>query len=169
MAAVDAPTGTAPPDVASDLRALSERYAAAVDRRDADLFVAGFAPDAALVVHRPGEAPERGARLTGHAELRSVTDNLGRYARTMHFLGQSVYDVHGDGDEATGEVYCVAHHLRHREDGATDGVMYIRYHDRYRHTRDGWAFAARHVWCDWTETRPVGGAPASTAPSGTPA
>ena len=67
-------------------------------------------------------------------------------------LGQSTYAI-GDG-EATGEVYCVAHHLTPDAHGGTNYVMYIRYEDTYRPDADGvWKFAQRRLRVDWTETR----------------
>jgi ketosteroid isomerase-like protein len=38
-----------------------------------------------------------------------VFDDLNRYEATTHFNGQSTIDL--DGDRATGESYCLAHHL----------------------------------------------------------
>jgi SnoaL-like domain len=79
-----------------------------------------------------------------------------RYPKTYHVLGQSTYEI--DGDVATGEVYCMAHHLT-PDPGAdppagTNYVMFIRYDDEYRAGADGeWRIADRRVLIDWTETR----------------
>ena len=43
--------------------------------------------------------------------------DLNQYAATMHFNGQST--IYLDGDRATGESYCLAHHLTVTEDGHT--------------------------------------------------
>lgn len=136
-----------------ELRALSVRYACGVDRRDPDLFVSAFCDDAVLIVHRPGEDPAAGARRSGTADLRQVTEFIKRYTATLHVVGQSLYEV--DGDTASGEVYCVAHHIRRREAGGgdTDHIMYIRYRDVYARRPDAtWGIAERQLWCDWTET-----------------
>lgn len=137
-----------------ELHAVAVRYACGVDRRDPDLFVSAFCEDALLVVHRPGEDPGAGARRSGTAELRDVTEMIKRYTATVHLVGQGLYEV--DGDRASGEVYCIAHHIRRRGGEGTDYVMFIRYRDRYARRPDGtWGIAERHLWCDWTETRHI--------------
>jgi ketosteroid isomerase-like protein len=132
------------------LRDLAERYASGVDLRDADLYVSAFLPDATLFVHDTrGEVT--GTRV-GHAELAKIPTLIKAYDKTFHFLGQSRYEIHGD--EATGEVYCMAHHLSPDRHGGTNFVMYMRYQDTYR--RDGtgtWKIAVRHATSDWTDVR----------------
>jgi ketosteroid isomerase-like protein len=130
---------------------LSVGYASAVDRRDGDALVAVFTPEATVtVVPEPGsERPER--QMAGTAEIAQIAVSIARYERTFHFLGQSSYDV-GPGS-ATGEVYCVAHHLKEGQ----NLVMYIRYADKYRQQTDGsWLICDRRVVVDWSERRPVG-------------
>ena len=134
-----------------ELRSLAERYAQGVDRRDVDTFVALFHDDAAIVIHDPSESTDP-RELRGIERLAKVPDAIQRYPKTFHLLGQSTYDI-GDG-EATGEVYCIAHHLTPDVHGGTNYVMYIRYEDTYRPDADGvWKFAQRRLRVDWTETR----------------
>ncbi|MHB1583808.1 MAG: nuclear transport factor 2 family protein [Acidimicrobiales bacterium] len=135
------------------LRELAVRYARAVDRRDVDTFLAVFEPDAVVVVRRPSPT-DRPSEIRGHDRLARIPEVIARYARTFHFLGQSSYrDL---GDEAEGEVYCIAHHLDVSAEAATDLVMFIRYEDRYARHRDGtWRIRRREVLVDWTETRPA--------------
>jgi SnoaL-like domain len=134
-----------------ELRSLAERYAQGVDRRDVDTFVALFHDDAAIVIHDPSESTDP-RELRGIERLAKVPDAIQRYPKTFHLLGQSTYDI-GDG-EATGEVYCIAHHLTPDVHGGTNYVMYIRYEDTYRPDAAGvWKFAQRRLRVDWTETR----------------
>jgi hypothetical protein len=142
-----------PVDVAHALFELSRVYASAADQRDRDRFLGVFAPDARLTVCRPG--PDAVPRtITGHDELASIPTSLARFERTFHLLGQAGYE--GEGDRATGEVYCVAHHLTRDAAGTTDTVMFIRYADEYRADASGaWRIADRRVQIDWTETRPA--------------
>jgi hypothetical protein len=138
-----------------ELRALAVQYACGVDRRDPDMYAGAFLDDGLLVVHRPGEGPDQGARRQGTAELRPVTEFIKQYYKTFHFIGQSLYAL--EGDVPTGEIYCIAHHL-HQPDGDEwqDRIMYIRYHDRYGTRPDGrWGIAERHLWNDWVAYRPI--------------
>jgi ketosteroid isomerase-like protein len=138
------------------LRSLAERYAQGVDRRDAATFVALFHDDAVITIHDPSESTEP-RELRGIERLAKIPEVIKRYAKTFHLLGQSTYEI-GDR-EATGEVYCIAHHLTPDDTspegaGGTDFVMYIRYEDTYRTDADGiWKFAHRRLRVDWTETR----------------
>jgi hypothetical protein len=134
-----------------ELRSLAERYAQGVDRRDADIFVPLFHPDAMIVIHDPSETTDP-RELHGLERIGKIPEVIARYTKTFHMLGQSTYDI-GDG-EATGEVYCIAHHLTPDVHGGTNYVMYIRYEDRYAPDADGtWKFARRRLRVDWTETR----------------
>lgn len=139
--------------IRSELRSLAERYAHGVDRRDdVDAFVSLFHPDAVITIHDPSESTE--ARQIHGERIARIPESIKRYPKTFHMLGQSTYQV-GDG-EATGEVYCIAHHLTPAQHGGTDYVMFIRYEDTYRPDADGvWKFAHRRLRVDWTETRAV--------------
>jgi ketosteroid isomerase-like protein len=135
-----------------ELRALAESYAHGADRRDPAAFLSAFHPDARLLVFTDSDDDEpRGVR-EGHEALGAIPDMLSRYDKTFHFLGNHRYSV--DGETATGEVYCMAHHLTNDAHGATDFIMLIRYLDSYRKGADGaWRSAEREVRPDWTESR----------------
>jgi ketosteroid isomerase-like protein len=134
-----------------ELRSLAERYAQGVDRRDVDTFVDLFHDDAAILIHDPSESTEP-RELRGIEHLAKIPEVIKRYPKTFHLLGQSTYEI--DDGEATGEVYCIAHHLTPDVHGGTNYVMYIRYEDTYRADTDGtWKFAQRRLRVDWTETR----------------
>jgi uncharacterized protein (TIGR02246 family) len=130
------------------LRALVDAYAQAVDARDADRFAALFAPDGELVVYEPDE-PEPSISWRGPDELREVMKLLSSYSTTFHLMANHTCEI--DGEAATGEVYCLAHHLS--EGGATgdNTLMVIRYHDRYARQDGAWRFARRDVLRQWTE------------------
>ena len=60
-------------------------------------------------------------------------EDLNRYEATTHFNGQSTIAL--DGDRATGESYCLAHHL-FTEDGERKlMVASLRYLDTFVKTR----------------------------------
>jgi hypothetical protein len=135
--------------VADDLRALSVGYASAVDRLDGPAFAALFTPDGELWV--PGGGGDRTPTTcrAGTEALTKIPSGLRRYHATYHRVGATDYRV--DGDEATGEVHGVAHHLG---DGA-DTVWYLRYADDYRRTDGRWRIARRVLHLDSVEQRPV--------------
>lgn len=139
-----------PADDRDAIRSLAVAYAEGADRRHYPAVGALFADDGVL-------RPAKGHR-TGPDEIAAALTGLDRYEVTFHLLGQHRVDLDPhDPDRATGEVYCVAHHLF--TDGAggarTDRIMYIRYQDEYRRTAPGWRFAERRLEIDWIEERPV--------------
>ena len=133
------------------LRGIAERYAAGVDRRDRDLFLSAFHADGRLVLLDHADPTQVFATRRGHDELGAVTELIARYDKTFHLIGNARYDV--DGDRATGEVYCVAHHLTRDRHGGTDYVMMIRYLDSYSRRDGHWGIDERRLVTDWTELR----------------
>jgi hypothetical protein len=133
------------------LRNLAERYAQGVDRRDRDTFLSAFHPDATLAVHHPSEKEDGINVMRGHEQIGRVPEFITVYPKTYHVLGQSTYEV--VDDDATGETYCVAHHLTPDRHGGTNYVMYIRYADTYRRVAGEWRIATRRVNVDWTDQR----------------
>src|SRR5205085_1755055 len=104
-----------------------------------------------FVVYMERPASEPTQVLDGREALTPVFDDLNRYEATMHFNGQSTVIL--KGDRATGESYCIAHHL-FTEDGERKlMVAWIRYRDAFVKADDGWLFAERNLYVDWTETR----------------
>lgn len=95
--------------------------------------------------------------IRGRDALASTfTDLIAQYEATTYLNGQSdiVVDGDGDGNSATGETYCMAHHLL-REDGRRILLtMAIRYLDRFERTTEGWRIAHRSIVFDWTDRRP---------------
>lgn len=142
-------------DDAVALRRLVDLYGMTVDQRDAAGFTDLFEPDAVLQVYYGPEEAGPSTESHGHDDLAAIPPRVARrFARTFHFVGNHVCDV--DGDAATGQAYCLAHHMTEGAVGGTDHVMVIRYDDRYRRGPDSrWRFAHRRVLVDWTELRTV--------------
>jgi ketosteroid isomerase-like protein len=134
------------------IRELVDAYAHCADRRDADRQKSLFTEDTQFVVYMEGQGSEPTQVLDGREALTPVFDDLNRYEATMHFNGQSTIAL--DGDRATGESYCIAHHL-FTEDGERKlMVAWLRYGDIFVKVEGGWLFAERNLYVDWTETRP---------------
>jgi len=86
------------------------------------------------------------------ARLASRFDHLIRdYDATTYLNGQSAIAV--DGDAASAESYCLAHHLTQEEGERVLIVLAIRYLDTFRRTGGGWRIARRDLVFDWTDRR----------------
>ena len=134
------------------IRELVDAYARCADRRDAEGQKALFTEDAHFVVYMDGQASEPTQILDGREALTPVFDDLNRYQATMHFNGQSAVAL--DGDRATGESYCIAHHLFTEDGGRKLMVAWLRYADVFVKLDGAWVFAERSLYVDWTATRP---------------
>ena len=134
------------------IRALVDAYARCADRRDADGQKSLFTEDTRFVVYMDGEGSEPTQELTSREALTPVFENLNTYEATTHFNGQSAVVL--DGDRATGESYCLAHHVF--MDGGERKLMLasLRYRDTFVRRDGAWRFAERKLFVDWTETRP---------------
>ena len=134
------------------IRELVDAYAHCADRRDAAGQKSLFTEDTHFVVYMDGQGSEPSYALDGREALAPVFDDLNRYQATMHFNGQSTVAL--DGDRATGESYCIAHHL-FTEDGERNlMIAWLRYHDAFVKQDNAWLFAERNLYVDSTETRP---------------
>ena len=134
------------------IRELVDAYAHCADRRDADGQKSLFTADTRFLVYMEGQGSEPTQALDGRQSLTPVFDDLNRYQATMHFNGQSTIAL--DGDRATGESYCIAHHL-FTEDGERKlMVAWLRYRDTFVKVDGAWLFAERNLYVDWSETRP---------------
>jgi ketosteroid isomerase-like protein len=133
------------------IRELFDAYAHCADRRDAEGQKALFTEDTHFMVYMEGEGSEPTQVLNGREALTPVFDDLNRYEVTTHFNGQSTVAL--NGDRATGESYCLAHHL-YTEDGERKlMVASLRYLDTFVKSDRAWLFAERKLYVDWTETR----------------
>ncbi|MCW2906956.1 MAG: hypothetical protein JWL68_1745 [Actinomycetia bacterium] len=147
---------TISPQEAADrlaIRELIDAYAHCADRRDAKGQMALFTGDTRFLVFMDATAAEPTQELHGRESLAPVFDDLNQYVATMHFNGQSTILL--DGDRATGESYCLAHHLKVGQDGQrTMMIASIRYLDELVKQDGQWLFAERRLMVNWTETRP---------------
>ena len=77
---------------------------------------------------------------------------LNQYDATTHFVGQTTISTLSD-DRATGEAYCLAHHVT--VDGSTRRLMVasLRYNDTFVKTDGAWLFSERVLYVDWVDER----------------
>src|ERR1700759_5742269 len=109
------------------IRELVDGSAHCADRRLAEEQKSLFTEDTHFVVYLDGQGSEPTQVLDGREALTPVFEDLNRYQATQHFNGQSTIWL--SGDRATGESYCIAHHL-FTEDGVRLGmIVNLRYGD----------------------------------------
>jgi hypothetical protein len=70
-------------------------------------------------------AVEPSQELHQRESLAPVFAHLKRYGATMHFNGQSTVTL--DGERASGETYCLAHHLTVADDGQRTRMVASRH------------------------------------------
>jgi hypothetical protein len=134
------------------IRELVESYAHCADRRDAKGQMALFTPDTHFVVYMNARDPKPSQELHSREALAPVFADLNRYAATMHFVGQSTIFAL-NADRATGEAYCIAHHLTLDGEKRRMMVAYLRYLDTFAKIEGAWLFAERLLYVDWLEER----------------
>jgi ketosteroid isomerase-like protein len=143
------------PEEAADrlaIRELVEAYAHCADRRDAEGQMSLFTADTHFVVFMNAKDPKPSQELLSREALAPVFADLNKYDATTHFVGQStIFEL--TSDRATGEAYCLAHHVTLDHDQRRLMVASLRYLDTFA-KRDGeWLFAERRLYVDWLEER----------------
>ena len=143
------------PEEAADrlaIRELVETYAHCADRRDAKGQMALFTPDTHFVVYMNAKEPKPRQELHSREALAPVFADLNRYDATTHFVGQStIFTL--DGDRATGEAYCLAHHIMVDSGKRRLMIASLRYLDTFAKIDGAWLFAERLLYVDWLEER----------------
>src|SRR5258706_14187532 len=134
------------------IRELIEGYAHCADRRDAKGQMSLFTPDTHFVVFMNAKAPTPSQELHSREALAPVFADLNKYDATTHFVGQStIFTL--TSDRATGEAYCLAHHVT--VDGGKRRLMLasLRYLDTFVKLDGAWLFSHRILYVDWLEER----------------
>jgi hypothetical protein len=133
------------------IRELIDAYAHCADRRLAEEQKSLFTEDTHFVVYMNGQGSEPTQVIDGREGLTPVFEDLNRYEATQHVNGQSTIEL--DGDRATGESYCIAHHL-FTDDERKLMLAHLRYGDTFVKLDSAWLFAERNLYVDWIETKP---------------
>jgi hypothetical protein len=143
------------PNEAADrlaIRELVEAYAHCADRRDAKGQMSLFTADTHFVVYMNAKDPTPTQELHSREALAPVFAELNKYDATTHFVGQStIFTL--TADRATGEAYCLAHHVM--VDGGKRRLMLasLRYLDTFVKIDGAWVFSERLLYVDWLEER----------------
>jgi SnoaL-like domain len=134
------------------IRELVEAYAHCADRRDANGQMSLFTADTHFEVYMNAKDPTPSQELHSREALAPVFADLNQYDATTHFLGQSTIFTLKD-DRATGETYCIAHHLTVDGEKRRLMVAHLRYLDTFAKVDRAWLFAERLLYVDWLEER----------------
>jgi len=143
------------PEEAADrlaIRELVEAYAHCADRRDAKGQMTLFTEDTHFAVYMNTKDPTPSQELRSREDLAPVFAELNKYDATTHFVGQCTIFML-TADRATGEAYCLAHHVT--VDGQKRRLMLasLRYLDTFVKVDGEWLFAERKLYVDWLEER----------------
>jgi SnoaL-like domain len=134
------------------IRELIEAYARCADRRNAKGQMSLFTPDTHFVVFMNAKDPTPSQELHSREALAPVFADLSKYDATTHFLGQStIFTL--TSERATGEAYCLAHHVT--VEGGKRRLMLasLRYLDTFVKLDGTWLFLERLLYVDWLEER----------------
>ena len=146
-----------PPSEAADrlaIRELVEAYAHFADRRDAKGQMSLFTADTHFVVFMNAKDPRPSQELHSREALAPVFADLNKYAATTHFVGQStIFSL--TSNRATGEAYCLAHHVTVEGENRRLMVASLRYLDTFVKVDGDWLFAERLLYVDWLEERTI--------------
>jgi hypothetical protein len=134
------------------IRELVEAYAHCADRRDAEGQMSLFTADTHFVVYMNAKDPTPSQELHSREALAPVFAELNKYEATTHFLGQNTIFMLTT-DRATGEAYCLAHHVTLEGGKRRLMLASLRYLDTFVKNDGSWLFAERRLYVDWMEER----------------
>src|SRR5258706_3163264 len=108
--------------------------------------------DTHFVVFMNAKDPKPSMDLHSRDALAAVFADLNKYDATTHFVGQSTIFTLAS-DRATGEAYCLAHHVTVDGEKRRLMVASLRYNDSFVKTGGAWLFAERQLYVDWIDER----------------
>jgi SnoaL-like domain len=146
---------TISPEEAADrlaIRELVEAYAHCADRCDARTQMSLFTANTHFVVYMNAKDLTPSQELHSREALAPVFAELNKYDATTHFVGQStIFTL--TADRATGEAYCLAHHVTVSDGKRRLMLASLRYHDTFVKVDGMWLFAERLLYVDWMDER----------------
>jgi hypothetical protein len=111
-----------------------------------------FTEDTHFVVYMNAKDEAPSMELHSREALAPVFADLNKYDATTHFLGQStIFTL--SADRATGETYCLAHHVTVEGGKRRSMLASLRYLDSFVKMDGTWLFAERLLHVDWLEER----------------
>ena len=134
------------------IRELVEAYAHCADRRDAKGQMSLFTADTHFVVYMDAKDPTPSMDLHSRDALAPAFADLNKYDATTHFVGQSTV-LTLTNQRATGEAYCLAHHVTVDGNKRRLMVASLRYLDTFVKIDGAWLFSERLLYVDWVDER----------------
>jgi hypothetical protein len=111
-----------------------------------------FTADTHFVVYMNAKNSTPSQELHSREALAPVFAELNKYEATTHFVGQStIFTL--TADRATGEAYCLAHHITLEGGKRRLMLASLRYRDTFVKMDGAWLFAERQLYVDWSEER----------------
>lgn len=98
--------------------------------------------------------PNPSQELHSRQALAPVFADLNKYDAATHFVGQSTV-LTLTADRATGEAYCLAHHVTVDDAKRRLMVASLRYLDTFVKIDGAWLFAERLLYVGWVDERAV--------------
>jgi hypothetical protein len=123
-----------------ELRALPQRYARAVDRRDVDAIAALFHPDGVV----------EGARGTlATADYVATFRGPPAFPRSMHMLGSPLIDLAVGADTGRTDTYAVVYQIGDADARQSDVTLGVRYLDEVERSGGRWVIRRRRAEIRW--------------------
>src|SRR6201997_5506905 len=134
------------------IRELVEAYAHCADRRDVKGQMSLFTVDTHFVVYMNAKDSTPSQELHSREALAPVFADLNKYDATTHFVGQStIFTL--TRNRATGEAYCLVHHITVDSGKRRLMLASLRYLDTFVKIENAWLFSERRLYVDWMEER----------------
>jgi hypothetical protein len=123
------------------IRAVPQRYARGVDRRDWEMVRGCFTDDCTV------QGTLQTAPIDPYVE--ALAPGVEAYEATMHFMGNQYVEVEAGARAGYVETYAVAYHLEAPGTGLDDLFMGVRYCDDVRLDDGRWLIWRRQVFKQW--------------------
>ncbi|SHM75622.1 nuclear transport factor 2 family protein [Mucilaginibacter sp. OK098] len=133
------------------IRQLVDSFAYYADRTNAQRQAALFVENGTLEIYRSEPDTSKPVFvLKGRKQLEEVFNGLKKYDMTFHLNGQNSIKF---GDDTTGTVQCLAHHIFFEDGKRTLQTEAIRYYDTYTRQNNLWLFVKRKLVIYWEDKR----------------
>jgi len=133
------------------IRQLVDSFAYYADRTSARQQAALFVENGTLEIYRSEPDTSKPIFvLKGRKQLEEVFNGLKKYDMTFHLNGQNSIKF---GDDTTGTVQCLAHHIFFEDGKRTLQTEAIRYYDTYTRQNNRWLFVKRKLIIYWEDKR----------------